>query len=131
MANAKPAPRPLGVTLIAAISILWALFVLSNLVLVGYKYSTGEAILTKPLGIAFDAFSIILIPIIYGELKGGMNWAWGLAIVYIAALVAELITSNLTGSDTSLLAIAIYLVVGGYLISYLNKDRVKSWFSAS
>ena len=120
--------RPLGLTIIAILTIIAGL-----LALFGGFISLGVSTLSSELeGLAFLGIIVIIIGIItlpagYGLLKG-KKWAWTLAIVLcILGVIRNLVELALENVDAG--AAIISIVIIALVIAYLMKSSTKAFCS--
>ncbi len=151
--NVTNAKRPLGVTIIAILSIFGVLDVIS--VLFTNTTSIGGYIISGIPGITMDLILIIAnLSIAYGFLKG-IKWSWWLGLaLFVFSIIASLInlvsenrlvktaisissTNSIYASNPGLLSavsgVEYVILIGGLILEiiyivYLTRPHVKMWF---
>ena len=120
--------RPLGVTIIAILIVISGVLIL----LVGI----GLVAIGPIIGLVFVAFGAISLAVgiaylvmAYGLLKG-KGWAWTLStIVLIIGIILEVISIPRTiASGSSLSGDIISIAISAFILYYLYRPHVKSYF---
>ncbi|HLQ41996.1 MAG TPA: hypothetical protein VK189_03990 [Thermoplasmata archaeon] len=111
-----PVSRPIGVTLLAVLTILLGilivlaglLFIVAPLILVGVGLPPGFGLAASVIGAIVFVFGLIWIGVGVGLLHL-RSWAWWLAVIVMALSIAGSISSPITAVIPAL--ILIYLIV--------------------
>ena len=131
--------RPLGVTILAVLNILGGILALflgityislsATLAQTGGVIAGGSGIFALfgafiiVLGLIFLIIAILAIAVGWGFLKG-KRWAWTLSLILYAITIILGVTSLVAGDVTSIVVI----IIGGLLVYYLFRPKVKAWF---
>lgn len=145
----QPRRRPIGVTILAILEVLWGLlllFVAFGLFVIAFlttdlelvemieEQVPGLIIESAPLifailGGAFLVFALISFLVAWGFLKG-KGWAWTLAIIVaVLSIILNVITALTQGFNVaSLVSLAISIVIPVIIVVYLYQPGVRAWF---
>jgi uncharacterized membrane protein HdeD (DUF308 family) len=105
--------RPLGVTLIAILTIIGGLIFLAS----------GLVLLIIGIGIVLLALGIAYLVVAYGLWKG-KAWAWTITLILSVIGIIVAIVSIAAGN----VAAIINVIIHGIVIYYLYKPSVKAFF---
>lgn len=141
--------RPLGVTILAILGILFGVFLL--IVAVGSFLVAGvlsmEEIISQigqevpqwlidmapllfgAMGVVFLILAVILFLLAYGYLKG-RGWAWTVSMVLaVLAIIFGVVGWVLSGfNPAGLVSMLINILIPVIIVIYLNMNHVKAWF---
>jgi hypothetical protein len=127
-----PAQRPLGVTILAILFVIFFLLEVSNVILSFLHYFQGSGLIASPLTITYNiALSIISILLAYGLLKGGKKWSWYLALAFITIDGLYLVITSLIkiAMPNELGAAVLAAIILCLLDYYLTRPNVKDWLT--
>ncbi|MDQ4014204.1 MAG: hypothetical protein M3136_00360 [Thermoproteota archaeon] len=105
--------RPLGVTIIAILTIIGGLIFLAS----------GLVLLIVGIGIILLALGIAYLVMAYGLWKG-KGWAWTITLILSAIGIVVALISIAAGNIGAILSIVIH----GVVIYYLYRPNVKAFF---
>jgi uncharacterized membrane protein (DUF2068 family) len=105
--------RPLGVTLIAILTVIGGLIFLGS----------GLVLLIVGIGVLLLALGIAYLVMAYGLWKG-RAWAWTITLILMVIGIIVAIASIVAGNGASIVSIIIHAVV----IYYLYRPNVKAFF---
>ena len=105
--------RPLGVTLIAILTVIGGLIFLSS----------GLVLLIVGIGIVLLALGIAFLVMAYGLWKG-KGWAWTITLILSVIGIIIAIVSIAAGN----VAAIINVIIHGIVIYYLYRPNVKAFF---
>jgi uncharacterized membrane protein HdeD (DUF308 family) len=105
--------RPLGVTLIAILTLIGGIIFLAS----------GIVLLIVGIGIVLIALGIAYLVMAYG-LWSGKGWAWTITLILSVIGIIVAIVSIAAGNVGAILSIIIHAVV----IYYLYRPNVKAFF---
>ena len=105
--------RPLGVTLIAILTIIGGIIFLAS----------GLVLLLIGIGIILLALGIAYLVMAYGLWKG-KGWAWTITLILSAIGIIVAIVSVAAGNVSAIISI----IIQGIVIYYLYRPNVKAFF---
>jgi hypothetical protein len=105
--------RPLGVTLIAILTVIGGLIFLGS----------GLVLLIVGIGVILLALGIAYLVMAYGLWKG-RGWSWTITLILMVIGIIVAIASIVAGNGASIVSIIIHAVV----IYYLYRPNVKAFF---
>jgi uncharacterized membrane protein HdeD (DUF308 family) len=105
--------RPLGVTIIAALTIIGGIIFLAN----------GLVLLIIGIGIILLALGIAYMVMAYGLWKG-RGWAWTITLILSAIGIVVALVSIAAGN----VAAIVNIIIHGIVIYYLYRPNVKTFF---
>jgi uncharacterized membrane protein HdeD (DUF308 family) len=106
-------PRPLGVTIIAILTLIGGIIFLAS----------GLVLLIIGIGIILLALGIAYLVMAYGLWKG-KGWAWTITLILSAIGIIVAIVSIVLGN----VAAIINAIIHGIVIYYLYRPNVKAFF---
>ena len=105
--------RPLGVTIIAILTVIGGLIFLSS----------GLVLLIVGIGVILLALGFAYLVMAYG-LWQGRRWAWTITLILMVIGIIVAIASIVAGNGASIVSIIIHAVI----IYYLFRPNVKAFF---
>jgi uncharacterized membrane protein HdeD (DUF308 family) len=105
--------RPLGVTIIAFLTVIGGLIFLGS----------GLVLLIVGIGVILLALGIAYLVMAYGLWKG-RGWSWTITLILMVIGIIVAIASIVAGNGASIVSIIIHAVV----IYYLYRPNVKAFF---
>jgi hypothetical protein len=109
----SPKHRPLGVTIIAALTIIGGIIFLAS----------GLVFLIIGIGIILLALGIAYMVMAYGLWKG-RGWAWTITLILSAIGIVVALVSIAAGNVGAI----INIIIHGIVIYYLYRPNVKTFF---
>lgn len=146
-----PAPRnrPLGVTILAILMIIYGIFVLlASLALFGVAAFIGSQefidmlgtdvpqwlidagpLLFAGLGVALLIMALIALLLAWGFLKG-KRWAWILGLIFLVLnILGSVISAVAGGSLAGIATLGVSILIPVIILVYLLLPNTKAWFT--